>query len=172
MREHDEFMQKCSNKIRDGDLIYRAMALFIARRFEVKIPTYRGCDIDRAVYGVLNHYIEEVDEDFEEWLNKEDAPLIRSKNELRKIFPEFKFIDSDKELIETVNKLYNLDLKLTDEYFYSLSFNFNNFTPINVEKIHELNEEIKILKKYNYPTEELEEELKKFNLEPELLEGI
>lgn len=170
--EYQEFMKTCHDKITSGELIYRAMALFIARRFEVKISSYRGCDVDGSVYYILNHYINEIDEDFETWLNKEDAPLIRSRKQLRRIFPEFKFIKSDRELVETANKVYNLNLQLTEDYIYSLSFDFNSFTPINVEEIHEIKEEIKVLKKYGHPTDELEEKLSQFNLSSEIMEVI
>lgn len=168
--EYEEFMKQCSKKINEGDLIYRAMALFIAHKYDVNIPSWG--DVDGSVYHILNHYIEEVDEDFEEWLNKDDAPLIRSRKELRKIFPEFKFIKSDRELVESVNKIYNLNLQLSNECIYSLSFDFNTFTPINVDEIHQIKQEIKVLKKYGYPTTELEEKLQEYNLGTEILEVI
>lgn len=169
-KKHEDFMQKCRDKITDGDVIYRALALFIAKRFDVEIPHYRG--VDGSVYHILNYYIENVDEDFETWLNKEDAPMIRPISQLRKIFPEFDFMESEYKILKTVNKVYNLDLDYTEEYIYSLSFDFNSFTPIDVSEIHEIKEEIKTLQKYGYPTDELEEKLNSFELDPEILEAI
>lgn len=170
--EYEEFMEQCSEKINNGELIYQAIALWIAKKFEVKIPSYPFCDVDSSVYHILNYYIEEVEEDLEEWLNKDNAPLIRSKKELRRIFPEFKFIKNDRDLVETVNKVYNLDLHMSDECIYSLSFDFNSFTPINANEIHQIKQEIQILEKYNYPTDELKEKLKKYDIEPEIMELI
>lgn len=169
-REYEKFMKTCKDKITDGDVIYRALALFIAQRFKVEIPSYG--DIDNSVYHILNHYVEEVDEDFEKWLNKDDAPLIRSRKQLRKIFPEFKFIKSDKKLVETVNTIYNLNLELSERYIYSLSFDFNSFVPINVDEIHKIKEEIKVLKKYGHSTKELEDKLAEFKIKPEIMEVI
>ena len=167
---YNRFMQTCHDKITSGDLIYRSLALFIAKRFKVEIPTYG--DMDGAVYHILNHYVEEVDEDFETWLTKDDAPLIRNRSELRRIFPEFKFIEDDRELVDTVNKFYNLNLELSSEYIYSLSFDFNSFVPIEVEEIHEIKEDIKVLKKYGYPTDELEAKLDEFGLDPKLMKVL
>lgn len=170
--EYDVFMKTCKDKITSGDVIYRALALFIAKRFKVEIPEYG--DMSDAVYRILNHYVEEVDEDFETWLNKDDAPIIREVRELRKIFPEFKFIKNDHKLVETANKIYGLSLRLDyeEEYFYSLSFDFNSFTPIQVEEIHEIEEDIKVLKKYGFPTDELEAKLDSFGLAPEIMEVL
>lgn len=171
-KEYDDFMETCKNKITDGGLIYRSLALFIAKRFQVKISPYAHCDLPDCVYHILNYYVEEVDEDFEKWLNKNDAPLIRPKHQLRKIFHEFDFISDDKKLVDTVNKVYGLDLNLDSDYIYTNSFDFNSFVPINVEEIHNIKEDINTLRKYNYPTIELEEKLKDFNLPDEIIEVI
>lgn len=167
---YDIFMDTCLNKITKGDLVYRALALFIAKRFNVEIPSY--CDVDGSVYHILNHYIEEVDEDFETWLNKDNGPMIRHMRELRKIFPEFDFIESDNELINTVNKIYGLELDYIEDYFFALSFDFNSFTPINVEEIHDIKRDIQTLKKYGHDTKELEEKLNDFNLDEKIIEVI
>lgn len=165
-----KFFNTCREKINDGTLIYRSLALFIAKRFKLHIDDY--FDVDNSVYEILNYYIENVDEDFEKWLNKDDAPLIRKRSELRKVFPEFKFIDSDKKLVDNVNNLYGLDLHLSDDCFWSVSFDFNSFIPIDVEEIHRIKEEIKVLEKYGYPVDDLKEKLDSFNLDEDILEGI
>jgi hypothetical protein len=170
--DYETFMQTCGDKIRNGELIYQAMGLFIAKRFKVEIP--RWGDVDGGVWAILNHYIENVDEDFQTWIDKEDAPMIRPVSQLRKIFPEFKYIKEDWKLIETANKIYGLDMELDheEEYFFSLSFDFNSFTPINVDGIHELKEEIKVLQKYGYPTDELEAKIAESGLDPEIVEVL
>lgn len=168
--EHDVFMKTCREKITDGDLVYRALALFIAKRFDVDIPSYG--DMNGSVYIILNHYVEEVDEDFETWLNKENAPLIRRKNELREIFPEFSFMVKDSDIVEAVNKIYGLNIELRGDYFYSLEFDFNSFVPIDVGEIHALKEEKKTLEKYGMPTDEVDEKLDSFGLDPEIMEAI
>lgn len=170
--DYDTFMQTCADKIRNGELIYRAMALFIAQRFNVKIPTYG--DVDAGVYYILNHYVEEVDEDLETWLNKDDGPMIRPVKDLKRIFHEFKFIEDDYKLVRTVNEIYGLDLEIDEngEYFYTLSFDFNSFTPIDVNGVHEIKRDIEVLKKYGHPTDELEAMLAEYGLDPEIMEVL
>lgn len=168
--DYDTFMQTCANKINDGELIYRAMGLFIAKRFHVEIPKWG--DIGGGVWAILNHYIEEVDEDFESWLNKDDAPMIRPLSELRKIFPEFKYIEDDNKLIETANKVYGLTMDIDGEYFYSLSFDFNSFTPIDVGDIDTLKKDMEVLQKYGYPTDEIEAKIANYGFDPEIMEVL
>lgn len=168
--DYETFMKTCGEKINDGELIYRAAAFFIAKRFDVEIPSYG--DMNGSVYHILNYYVENVDEDFETWLNKEDGPMIRPMRQLRKIFPEFSFIKSDSEILDTANRIYGLDLDYIDDYFFSLSFDFNSFTPINVKEVHDIKKDIDVLKKYGHPTDELEEKLNGFGLDPEILEAI
>ena len=77
---------KCASKITDSSLIYQMCALRIMQRFELDLrwdnyPPY-------VCYKILDYYIENVDEDFGEWLYRDDAPLIRPVSDLRKIFPE------------------------------------------------------------------------------------
>ena len=169
--DYELFMKTCSDKIREGSVIYRAMALFIAKRYNVKIPIYG--DLDGSVYHILNHYIKNVeDTPIEEWLNTDDAPFIRSRNELRPIFPEFNFIKDDEKLVKVVNEFYGLDLNLTEEYIYSLSLDFNSFTPIDVEEVNILKTDINVLKKYGYPTTELEDKLQKYGFTEEQLKVL
>lgn len=168
--DYETFMKTCSEKINDGELIYRAAAFFVAKRFGVEIPSYG--DMDGSVYHILNHYVENVDEDFETWLNKEDGPMIRPMKQLRKIFPEFSFMETDSDILDAANTIYSLDLDYIEDYFFSLSFDFNSFTPINVKEVHDIKKDIEVLKKYGHPTDELEEKLNSFGLDPEILEAI
>ena len=174
--EYERFMNKCASKFTDGDLIYRAMALFIARRFELRMDY--TCSPPEVVYAVLNHFVEEVDEPFEQWLNKEDAPLIRRASELKKIFPEIaSFTDNNREIVEIVNDIYGLNLELYSEryeedYIYSMSFDFNSFVPININRVKEIKEELAFCEKYGVKNTELEDELKSFGLSEDQLEKI
>ena len=91
MTEQDQFMQKVSDKIRDGEIIYKSLALYIAKRFKINTDY----EINEVVYIILNHYIDNVDEDLDEWLHKDDAPFVRDADELPKIFPEIAIITKD-----------------------------------------------------------------------------
>ena len=68
MTEQDQFMQKVSDKIRDGKIIYKSLALYIAKWFKIDMD-YGANDI---VYIILNHYIDNVDENLDEWLHNND----------------------------------------------------------------------------------------------------
>lgn len=174
--EYERFMNKCASKITDGDLIYRLLALGICKRFKLKLDY--TCSPPDVVYAILNHYVEEVDEDFEEWLNKEDAPMIRRASELKRIFPEIaSFTESNREIVEVANEIYGLNLELyseryEEEYIYSLSFDFNSFVPIDISRIREIKEELAFCKKYGVENPEMEEELKSFGLSDEQLDKI
>ena len=169
------FLDKCLSKLTDPNLAYRCLALRLGERFEIS-SDYSN-EFPDAVYSVLNYWVDEVDEDFETWINKDDAPFIRKAEELNKIFPEFSFETSLRKKVELINKVYGLELMLSEncwgkKYVYAYSFDFNSFTPINVKKIHELKNEIEVLKKHNADTTSLEEELKEFNLPSDVLEVI
>jgi hypothetical protein len=41
-----------------------------------------------------------------------------------------------------------------------------------VEEIHEIEEDIKVLKKYGFPTDEIEAKLDSFGLAPEIMEVL
>ena len=171
-KEYRRFMNSCKEKITDGDVIYRALALFIAKHFKIEIPEYG--DIDGGVYAILNHYVRNIDEDFEDWINKENGPMIRPMRDLRKIFKELNFIKSDKKLMEKANRLYNLEMKMDSErkYFYALQFDFNSFTPINVKKVHELKEDKRVLEKYGLPTDEVDKKLEELKIPQEIMEVL
>lgn len=166
-----QFFKKCSDKIRKGELIYQALALYIAKRYNID-TNY----LPNVIYIILNHYIENIEEDFETWIHKENSPLLRPAEQLPKIFPEIAVITtSEEQIIKIANNLYNLNLKYFNEefcerYVYSLEFDFNSFTPININKVKELKEEIRILKKYGNETKELEEKIKNFGLTEEQIE--
>ena len=103
---------KCASKITDSSLIYQMCALRIMQRFELELrwdnyPPY-------VCYKILDYYIENVDEDFGEWLYKDDAPLIRPVSDLRKIFPELILYNEieNQEIIDLANTLYDVGLYL------------------------------------------------------------
>ena len=152
------------------------MALRIGERFKIK--AYFDNVFPDPVYAILNYYVDEVDEDFETWLNKDDAPLIRKARELPKIFPELVFKHrSNAKIVELANKVYGLELEffsndLGDDYIYAYSFDFNSFTPIPVNEIQSIKQEISILEKYDYDATQLKEKLKTYNLPDELLRGL
>lgn len=171
-REYNKFMNTCRDKITSGDLIYRALALFIAKTFKVEIPSYG--DIGGGVYTILNHYIEEVDEDFETWLTKDNGPMIRPIRDLKRIFKELDFIEDNRELAKKANELYNLEIEIdhTEEYMYALQFDFNSFTPIDVKKAYQLKEDKKILEKYGMPTDEVDKKLEELKIPQDIMEVI
>lgn len=159
---------KCASKITDNDLIYRMCALRIMQRFELRLRW--GGEAPYICYEILNYYIEEVDEDFETWLYSDDAPLVRPLSHLRRIFPELILHNdiTNKEIIDLVNKVYGIDLKLDDDYIYSYSFNFNAFKPIPAQEVHRIKEEIAILLKYNVDTSALEAQIESYGLPEEV----
>lgn len=167
-QKHLAIIDKCASKITDNDLIYRMCALRIMQRFELQF----GWDGETPYicYEILNYYIEEVDEDFETWLYSDYSPLVRPLSHLRRIFPELLLYNdiSDKEIIDLVNKVYDIDLKLNDNYIYSYSFNFNSFKPIPAQEVHRIKEEIAILLKYNVDTSALEAQIESYGLPEEI----
>ena len=170
------FLDKCLSKLTDPDLAYRCLALRIGERFNIK--AHFDNVFPDPVYAILNYYVEEVDEDFETWLNKDDAPLIRKARELPKIFPELVFKHrSNKKIAELANEVYGLELEffsneLGEDYVYAYSFDFNSFKPIPVNEIQAIKQEISILEKYSYDATELKEKLKTYNLPDQLLGGL
>lgn len=171
------FLKKGADKVRhDDDLLYRMMALHLSQRFELGLewnnkPHY-------VVYSVLNYYIENVDEDWDEWLHKDNAPIIKPIKEIKRYFPELKAIcDSDEEIIRLANSIYHLDIK-TDydgfdvSHFYAYEFDFNSFTPIDIKQVKELKTEKCILSKYGYDTSEIDKRLNSFGLTEEQLERL
>lgn len=171
------FLKKGANKVRNDDnLIYRLMALHLSQRFELGLDWNN--EPHNVVYSILNYYIDNIDEPWEEWLNKDDAPIIKPMKELQRYFPELKAIASnEEEIIRIANSLYNLDIK-TDydgfnvNYFYAYSFDFNSFTPINVKEIKELKTEKCILAKYGHDTSEIDKRLENSGLTEEQLKRL
>lgn len=171
------FLKKGADKIRDDDnLLYRLMALHLSQRFELGLDWNN--EPHRVVYSVLNHYIDNVDELWEEWLNKDDAPIIKPLKSIKVYFPELKEIaNNDEEIIKIANNVYNLDIKtdydgFDSQHFYSYSFDFNSFVPIDIKEIKELKTEKCVLSKYGYDTSEIDEKLNSFGLTEEQLEEL
>ncbi len=175
--ERQAFLQKCHDKITDGGIVYQGLAFIIAHRFKIT-EAYHGSGFHDVVYRILNHYVEEVDEDFETWLHKDDGPFVRPAKTMVNIFPEFKKISNKpRKIMEIANEMYGLDLQYDHceyhgDYVYSYSFDFNSFTPINVDEVVKLKEEITILKSYGHPTDELEAKLQGYGFTPEQLERL
>ena len=173
-RDRSIRLKKCLNKLADPELAYKCLALRIAERFDIS----KGyCGFPDSVYAILNYWIDEVDEDFESWLNKDDAPLIRKASELNRIFPEFNFETNICKKIELINRVYGVELYYDgriywEDYVYSYSFDFNSFTPLPVKKIHNLKKEISVLEKHGADASALRKELEDLDLPEDVLEVI
>lgn len=172
------FLKKGADKIRDDDdLLYRLMALHLSQRFKLGLD-WNNEPYD-VVYIILNYYIDNIDEPWEKWLNKNNAPIIRPLKEIKKYFPELKEISNDeREIIKIANKIYGLDIK-TDydgfdaNHFYAYELDFNSFNPINIiKRAKELKMEKCILAKYGHDTSKIDEELKKFGLTEQQIEVL
>ena len=172
------FLKKCANKVKDNDsLIYRLLALGLSQRFKIKLrwdgePQY-------IVYPILKYYTENIDIGWDEWLESDDAPMIKPIREVKRIFPELAEItDDESEIVDLANKLYGLELYTDDDscnspkYFYAYSFDFNTFKPINVKEIKELKIEREVLSKYGYDTTGIDEKLSGFGLTEEQLKEL
>lgn len=173
--ERKVFFQKCSDKIRNGEFIYDLLANFLAKRFNMDIKY----SYENPIYAILNHYINNVEEDFLDWIYKDNAPYVVKASKMPKIFHEFKELGDNKAIMEMANKVYNLNLKYhygecsyDDDYVFAYEFDFNSFTPINLDEVIQLKREIDVLKKYNHNTDELESKLKDFNLPQDILDVI
>lgn len=171
------FLKKGANKIRDDDdLLYRLMALHLSQRF--KLGLNWNDEPHGVVYSVLNYYIDNVDEPWEEWLNKDNAPIIKPIKEIKKYFPELKKIsNNEREIIKIANNIYGLNIE-TDydgfdtNHFYAYELDFNSFTPIDIKEVKELKTEKMILAKYGHDTSEIDKKLKTFGLTEEQLEVL
>ena len=58
------------------------------------------------------------------------------------------------------------------DYIYSLSFDFNSFTPLPVDDVVELTREIEFCKKYNIDSDELTDKMKSYNIPKQALDII
>ena len=173
-REEEEkrqkFLGKCLDKISDGERAYHLLVLAVCERFELDIDF-----IPSVAYIMVEHFVKNVDESFNEWVTKNDAPYVRPFSSLRKIFPEFKGIAKNGyEIVKLANEIYNLDLDydFDADYVYSFSFDFNSFTPINMNEIKELKTEISFCRKYGIDCTKLEEQLMGYGLNKDQLDLI
>lgn len=170
-KEYQIFLNKFKEKTDNLETTYHAYLLLICQRYNL---TYEY-GIPNVAHKLLDYYIENVDEDFDTWLHKNDAPFVRTSEEVQKIFHEIPS-KSLVNLVNTVNSLYGLDLVISDEYFetyvYSYSFDFNSFTPINVDEIREIKNEISVLEKHGYDTSALETKLQTYGLSEDQLNNI
>lgn len=175
-KERQAFMDKCASKIRDGEFIYHSLGLALCERFRLKL-SYNG-EPPHVVWGIVNYYVDNIDEDWVDWLIKDDAPIIRPMSHIKRIFPELALIKKDDDdIIELANKLYGLDIKTdydgySSEYFYAYSFDFNSFKPLPVSEIKAIKEERKVLNKYGLDVSELDKKLSNYGLSEEELEAI
>ena len=175
-KERQAFMDKCASKIRDGKFIYHLLGLALCERFKLDLK-YNG-EPPYVVWDIVNYYVENIDEEWVDWLVKDDAPIIRPISHLRRIFPELASIKKDDEdIIELANKIYGLDIKTdydgySSEYFYAYSFDFNSFKPLPIDEIKATKQEITILLKYGYDVTELNEKLSEYGLTDDELEMI
>ena len=174
--ERRVFLEKCKSKVTDGELLYYMLVRYVADRFNISTSTYQP--IPNAVYDILDYYINEVeDESIIEWLHKNDSPFIRKAKDMRSIFPEFKYLDDDKQIMETANEIYGLDLIYDYEfdaidYVYSYSFDFNSFEPLDLGEVKGLKDDIRVLQKYGVDTSDLEVKIEGFGLPKEILERL
>ena len=175
-KERQAFMDKCASKIRDGKLIYHLLGLALCERFKLDLR-YNG-EPPYVVWDIVNYYVDNIDEEWVDWLTKDDAPIIRPISHLRRIFPELASIKKDDDgIIELANKLYGLDIKTdydgySSEYFYAYSFDFNSFKTLPVKEIRAIKEERDILVKYGYDVTQLNEKLSEYGLTDDELEMI
>ncbi len=173
LKDTREKVYKCN----DGEFHYRLLVLRVCQRYKLSLEY-----VPDAVYIVVNNYIEKMDDiSFEEYLCGPSAPLIRPVKEVRKIFHEFSFLETNKEIVDLANKVYGLNLKIVNSgsyeppYLFSESFSFESFTPINIDEVKTLKDELTILKKYdasNKAIQELKDKINGFGLSKEILELI
>lgn len=179
-KEEEERLQSlkdCHEKfyrLNDGSFTYDCLVLMVCKRYNLNID-----DIPNAAYGVVNYYLDnDIETSFHDYIYCDTAPMVKPVKKLREIFPEFNFAEKPKQVVELANKIYGLDLEIVKDgmyggaHIFSPSFDFNSFTPIPVDKIHELKEEIKILEKYGSSTDKIKKELDEFELPEDVLELI
>lgn len=137
-RKEQVFFNKCLRAI-DGKMAYRYFCDVVDRTL--------GMDSYYSSSFILVNYFFENDLYLEmsitDWLSRDDGPIMKSKYEAGKMFPEFALIsDNPKDIIEMANKVYGLDLKWSDDYecdyFFSYSFDWNSFEPIDLDKVKKI----------------------------------
>lgn len=172
--KRQKHFKQIADSIRDGNIILKGMSLIVAQRF--------GVDIDEEEHSpcwiIADHYIfnDDLDCGFMDWLYCENAPFLCRLSDVGKYFPEFRGVaKSNREIVDYANKSYGLDLKIDTDwyngYVYSFSLNFNDFIPIDLEKVMGLKQEIDFCKKYGLETEELEGKLEDYGVSYEALGG-
>ncbi len=176
--ERQTFMEKCLSTIKDGEFAYYLLILYVCKRYNIDTDY----NIPYFAYNIVEYYINKgIEVPFSEWLNQDDAPLVRSVKELPKIFPEFKTLAKDEhDYVELANSIYGLELELDGdkhlhdcaEYVYAYKFDFNSFTPINIDELKELLRELQFCKKYNIDTTELENRINEYGFTEEQIKKM
>ena len=175
--ERLQSLKDCHEKfyrLNDGSFTYDCLVLTVCKRYDLNIK-----DVPNVAFGVVNYYIDnDIETSFEDYLYCNTAPLVKPVKQLREIFPEFSFAEKHEQIVELANKIYDLNLEIVGDglyggvYIYSPSFDFNSFTPIPVDRIHQLQEDMRILEKYGYSSDEIKKELDKYKLPDDVLEMI
>lgn len=171
------FLKTCHEKITDDGIVYLGLSYILADRFHITAP-YPGASFPEVVYELLNYYVENIDEDFITWLHKDDGPFVKTPQQIKNIFPEFACITHKAfEIMKIANQMYGLEMKYdSDEYhgtyIYAYSFDYNSFTPIDIEAVKKLKDEIAILEKHGVDTTDLQAKLESYGFTKEQLEMI
>lgn len=135
-RENNIFFNKCLRAIK-GEDAYQYFCSKTADILDIG-KHYTWCD---PVYAIVNHFFDNdmyKEMSLEDWLYSDDGPVIFSLFDMKKIFPEFALVcRSEHEIVDAANEKYNLSLEIRENYVWSLSFNWNSFTPIPVETVRQ-----------------------------------
>lgn len=99
---------------------------------------YTWCN---PVYAIVNYFFDNdmyKEMSLEDWLYSDDGPVVFSLFDMKKIFPEFALVcRNENEIVDAANEKYNLSLEINGDYVWSLSFDWNSFTPIPVETVRQ-----------------------------------
>ena len=135
-RENNIFFNKCLRAI-NGEDAYRYFCNKTAEILDVE-RHYSWCG---PVYAIVNYFFDNDmyrEMSLEDWLYSDDGPVIFSLFDMKKIFPEFALVCiNEHKIVETANEKYNLSLEIDEDYVWSLSFDWNSFTPIPVETVRQ-----------------------------------
>lgn len=145
--EREYVLKNIADSIKgDYELIYTMLCDTIAKRYNV--------DNYAPVYELIKYYVNNVDMNLMDWLYSDNAPFLVPTHKIGDYFPEFKGIaESDYEIVKLANKVYGVDLLLdydccTGGYVYAYEFNFNSFTPIDIQRLKVLKQEKDFCLKY------------------------
>ena len=172
-----EFLDKCLASINDGEFAGELLVLYVCKRFDLPTDYYTPY----SAYNIVEYYIDKgIEMPFPEWLSQNNAPIIRKVGNLKKVFKEFSDITDDVyEIVALANEIYGLDISIEDdgcgrypEYWYAYEFDFNSYTPININHLKELLIELDFCKKYELDTTGLEIEIYNYGLTDEQLDQI